>query len=306
MTGLHDTTKPKVALVGYGEVGGIFGAALAQSGARVTAYDILASDAAWLAKARERAEAAGVTLATSNAGAVNGADLVVCAVTAAQARIAGEEIARSVGKGAFVVDVNSASPQTKIACAQRIDTAGGRYVEAAVMTSVPPYGIAVPMLLGGGEAEAVLPLLASLGFNATVGATELGTVSAVKLCRSVVIKGMEALFIESMLAARHYGVADEVLASLAETFPNLDWERQATWFWQRVAQHGKRRAEEMREAAVTVGDAGIEPRMASATADVQAWIASLRAAGVFESTGLKAEFRALADSVRAKTRGSSR
>ena len=300
MSGLHDTTSRNVALVGYGEVGGIFGAALAQAGARVTAYDILASDAAWLAKARERAQAAGVALATSNAGAVSGADLVVCAVTAAQARNAGEEIARSVSKGAFVVDVNSASPQTKIACAQRIDAAGGRYVEAAVMTSVPPYGIAVPMLLGGGQAEAVLPLLSSLGFKASVGAAELGTVSAVKLCRSVVIKGMEALFIESMLAARHYGVEDEVLASLAETFPNLDWERQATWFWQRVAQHGKRRAEEMREAAVTVGDAGIEPRMASATADVQAWIASLRAAGVFESTGLKAEFRALADSVRAK------
>ena len=300
MSGLHDTTSRNVALVGYGEVGGIFGAALVQAGARVTAYDILASDAAWLAKARERAQAAGVALATSNAGAVSGADLVVCAVTAAQARNAGEEIARSVSKGAFVVDVNSASPQTKIACAQRIDAAGGRYVEAAVMTSVPPYGIAVPMLLGGGQAEAVLPLLSSLGFKASVGAAELGTVSAVKLCRSVVIKGMEALFIESMLAARHYGVEDEVLASLAETFPNLDWERQATWFWQRVAQHGKRRAEEMREAAVTVGDAGIEPRMASATADVQAWIASLRAAGVFESTGLKAEFRALADSVRAK------
>ncbi|MFO1310710.1 MAG: DUF1932 domain-containing protein [Burkholderiales bacterium] len=298
-----DTRNTRIALVGYGEVGGIFGAALAKGGAIVVAYDILAGDAAWLAPARERAEAENVTLASTNAEAVAEADLVICAVTAAQTRAASDEIARSIAKDAFVVDVNSASPQAKIACAQRVNAAGGRYVEAAVMTSVPPHGIAVPMLLGGGHADASLPLLRALGFNASVGAQALGTVSAVKLCRSVVIKGMEALFIESMLAARHYGVEDEVLASLAETFPSLDWERQATWFWQRVAQHGKRRAEEMREAAVTVRDAGVTPHMASATADVQAWIASLRAAGAFEQTGVKAEFRAMADAVRARERG---
>jgi 3-hydroxyisobutyrate dehydrogenase-like beta-hydroxyacid dehydrogenase len=119
----------------------------------------------------------------------------------------------------------------------------------------------------------------------------------VKLCRSVVIKGLEALFIESMLAARHYGVEDEVLASLVETFPNLDWERQANWFWKRVVQHGKRRAEEMREAAVTVTDTGVAPRMASAAADVQAWIAELRQSGAFEDLAGDAGFRALVDRV---------
>lgn len=292
-----DIRNYRIALVGYGEVGGIFGAALAKAGARVSAFDILAADGAWLTRARERD--GGVTVVTSNEEAVAGADLVISAVTAAQTRIAADQIARSVRKGAFVLDVNSASPQAKRACAEVVDRAGGRYVESAVMTSVPPHGIRVPMLLGGANAEPLLPALEALGFQASVGSTELGTVSAVKLCRSVVIKGMEALFIESMLAARHYGVENEVLASLEETFPSIDWERQASWFWQRVVQHGKRRAEEMREAAVTVGDAGIEPRMASATADVQAWISALRASGVFEK-GSGEGFRELADRVRAK------
>lgn len=294
---MEDVSKFRIALVGYGEVGGIFGAALAKAGARVAAFDILGADAAWLARARERDR--GVAVVTSNEEAVADAALVICAVTAAQTRTAADQIARSVRKGAFVLDVNSASPQTKRACADIVDRAGGRYVESAVMTSVPPHGIQVPMLLGGAHAEAVQPTLEALGFHASVGSASLGTVSAVKLCRSVVIKGMEALFIESMLAARHYGVEDEVLASLKETFPGLDWERQATWFWQRVVQHGKRRAEEMREAASTVGDAGIAPRMASATADVQAWIAALRASGVFEG-GSAEGFRDLADRVRAK------
>jgi 3-hydroxyisobutyrate dehydrogenase len=298
---MQDVGRLRIALVGYGEVGGIFGAALAKAGvAGVTAFDILARDAAWLERARSRD--GGVGIATTNQEAVADADLVICAVTAAQTRAAADEIARAIRKGAFVLDVNSASPRTKTACAEVVDRAGGRYVESAVMTSVPPHGIRTPMLLGGTHAEAVQPTLAALGFDAPVGSTTLGVVSAVKLCRSVVIKGMEALFIESMLAARHYGVEDEVLASLAETFPGLDWERQAAWFWKRVVQHGKRRAEEMREAAVTVNDAGVEPRMASATADVQAWVAALRASGVFEDASADAGFRDLTDRVRARKR----
>jgi 3-hydroxyisobutyrate dehydrogenase-like beta-hydroxyacid dehydrogenase len=293
-TAVIDTLR--IALVGYGEVGGIFGAALAQAGVEeVRAFDILAADAAWLARARDRDE--GVVVASTSEEAVAGADLVISAVTAAQTRAAAQEIARAVRKEAFVLDVNSASPRTKTECARIVDDAGGRYVEAAVMTSVPPHGIRVPMLLGGAHAAALQPMLAALGFDASVGSEKLGVVSAVKLCRSVVIKGMEALFIESMLAARHYGVEDEVLASLVETFPNLDWERQANWFWKRVVQHGKRRAEEMREAALTVTDAGVAPRMASATADVQAWIAELRASGVFDEVSGEAGFRKLVDRV---------
>jgi 3-hydroxyisobutyrate dehydrogenase-like beta-hydroxyacid dehydrogenase len=112
---------------------------------------------------------------------------------------------------------------------------------------------------------------------------------------------MEALAIESLLAARRYGVEREVLASLAETFPGLDWERQATWSWRRVMQHGRRRAEEMREAAATVGDTGIAPRMTTATADVQGWIAMLRAEGAFATAAPDAGWCELADLVRRET-----
>jgi hypothetical protein len=122
---------------------------------------------------------------------------------------------------------------------------------------------------------------AKLGFAATVGSTTHGVVSAIKLCRSAFVKGMEALAIEGLLTARRFGVEREVLASLAETFPGVDWERQA--MWRSVVQHGRRRAEEMREAAVTVTDARLAPRMARASADVQQWIAMLRAEGVFRA-----------------------
>ena len=297
MSAQSDISALRVALIGYGEVGGIFGAALANAGVRsVSAFDILIADAAWSADARARAERDGVVLAHGMNDAIGSSDLIISAVTAAATASAAEQIAGGC-RGAFLLDVNSASPRTKTSCAEVIQRAGGRYVEAAVMSSVPPHGIRVPMLLGGPHAAALQPTLARLGFAATVGSESYGVVSAIKLCRSIFVKGMEALAIESLLAARRYGVEREVLSSLAETFPGLDWERQATWFWRRVVQHGRRRAEEMREAAVTVADAGIAPRMATASADVQAWIAMLRAESVFASAGADATWRDLADLV---------
>jgi 3-hydroxyisobutyrate dehydrogenase len=258
---------------------------------------VLQADAAWMASARERSARDGVAICGSNREAIDASDLVISAVTAASTLDAARAIARDCRPGAFVLDVNSASPQTKTACADAVAHAGGRYVEAAMMSSVPPHGIRVPMLLGGPHADALQPVLADIGFASTVRSAEYGVVSAIKLCRSVVIKGMEALAIESLLAARRYGVEREVLASLAETFPGLDWERQATWFWQRVVQHGRRRSEEMREAAATVNGVGVDARMAAATADLQGWIAQLRAAGAFDSEAPNAGWRELADAV---------
>jgi 3-hydroxyisobutyrate dehydrogenase-like beta-hydroxyacid dehydrogenase len=293
----------RVALVGYGEVGGTFGAALASGDAvrSVAAFDVLVADASWTPRAQTRADRDGVALARDIGEAVDGADLVISAVTAPAAGAAAEAIAQACRPGAFVLDVNSATPHTKMRSADTVNRAGGRYIEAAVMSAVLPHGLRAPMLLGGPHAETALPLMTKLGFNATIGAATYGVVSAIKLCRSVVIKGMEALAIESLLTARRYGVEREVLKSLGETFPGLDWERQATYFWRRVAQHGKRRADEMRGAAATVGDAGIEPRMAAASADVQARIAALAAAGAFAEVAPDAGWRDLADCVKRRS-----
>src|ERR1700741_967039 len=162
------------------------------------------------------------------------------------------------------------------------------------MTSVPPYRIKVPLLLGGGSARDLAPLLAELGFDAKVASDKLGIASAVKMCRSVMIKGFEAMVIESFTTARAYGVEDAVLASLAETFPGTDWEKQGAYFFQRVIEHGRRRAEEGREVAETVRDAGLTPWSAEGTAERQAWVADLADDGLFGAKGTK-EFARSAD-----------
>ncbi len=288
-----DPTQWQIGLVGYGEVGRILAEDLREQDIRVAAYDIkLGGDRQ--VPLREHAARFGVALAGSHAELAESADFVISAVTASQAVPVAQACAPAIRQGAWFLDFNSASPGAKRRAAALIDAAGGRYVEGAVMTSVPPYRIKVPLLLGGRGARELAPLLVALGFDAKVASDELGVASAVKMCRSIMIKGLEAMVIESFTTARAYGVEDAVLASLAETFPGINWEKQGAYFFQRVIEHGRRRAEEVREVAETVREAGLTPWSAQGTAERQAWVADLADGGLFGERGTK-EFARSAD-----------
>jgi 3-hydroxyisobutyrate dehydrogenase-like beta-hydroxyacid dehydrogenase len=234
---------------------------------------------------RAHARQHGVALADSHVAAVANANLVVSAVTASQAVTVAQACAPGLTRGTFFLDFNSASPGAKMRAAESVNGAGGRYVEGAVMTAVPSHRIKVPLLLGGPDAAALLPVLDDLGFAAKVSSERLGVASATKMCRSIMIKGLEAMVIEAFTTARHYGVEDAVIASLNESFPAIDWNRQGAYFFQRVIEHGRRRSEEVREVAVTVSEAGLQPWSASGTAERQAWMADLADAGLFGAKG---------------------
>lgn len=270
-----------VGLLGYGEVGRILAEDLRAQSVSVRAYDLKLENASTAQPLQAHAQAHGVQLCASAAAMAAECDVLISAVTASQTLAAAQSCIARLRAGCFYLDMNSASPGIKQQAAALVDAAGGRYVESAVMTSVPPYRIRVPMLLGGTHAAALLPVLQPLGFDAKVASEQLGVASATKMCRSVMIKGMEALVIESLTAARHYGVEDAVLASLQETFPGIDWQKQASYFFQRVIEHGRRRSEEMFESAHTVSDVGMPAFAAQAIAQRQAWVADLADRGMF-------------------------
>jgi len=278
-----------IGLVGYGEVGRILAEDLRARGVEnVLVYDIkfgTADDAPLLAHAAQY----GVRPMTSHAFLARATDLVISAVTADQTVAVAVASAPTLKPGAWFLDFNSASPGTKIEAAGLVDAAGGRYVEGAVMTSIPPYRIRVPLLLGGAGAAKLSPLLDALGFRPKVASEKLGVASATKMCRSVMIKGLESMVIESFTAARAYGVEDAVVASLGETFPGIDWEKQGSYFFQRVIEHGRRRSEEVREVAQTVREIGLTPWSSQGTAERQAWVADLADQGLFGVKG-SAEF----------------
>jgi 3-hydroxyisobutyrate dehydrogenase-like beta-hydroxyacid dehydrogenase len=307
MTQLENPLHWSIGLVGYGEVGRILAEDLRAAGVeKVLAYDIkfgTDADAPLLAHAAQH----GVRPMSSHAFLASAADLVISAVTADQTVAVAVSAAPTFRPGAWFLDFNSASPGAKIAAAELIDAADGRYVEGAVMTSIPPYRIRVPLLLGGGGAAELAPQLGRLGFAAKVASERLGVASATKMCRSVMIKGFEAMVIESFTAARAYGVEDAVVASLYETFPGIDWEKQGAYFFQRVIEHGRRRSEEVREVAQTVREAGLTPWSSQGTAERQAWMADLADQGVFGVKGgagfaRSADWRIEADRILAAAR----
>jgi 3-hydroxyisobutyrate dehydrogenase-like beta-hydroxyacid dehydrogenase len=277
----------KVSLIGYGEVGKILAEDLRVQRVAVSAFDLkLRSEAG--EPMRAHALEFGVTLAESHVQAVQGADLVISAVTASQAVSVAQACAPALQDGAYFLDFNSASPGSKLRASEFVNAHGGRYVEGAVMTSVPPYRIKVPLLLGGPDAAALEPRLVALGFAPRLASERLGVASATKMCRSIMIKGLEAMVIESFTTARAYGVEDQVIASLYETFPGIDWEKQGAYLFQRVIEHGRRRSEEVREVAQTVREIGLEPWSASGTAGRQACVADLADAGLFGQKGTPA------------------
>ena len=285
-----------VGLIGYGEVGKIFSNGLKARGlAWVGAWDIIFGDALLGGAQRLHATAHGVEACESASVVCAKATLIMSAVTASNTLAVAQEIARTIRPGTVFLDLNSASPGTKQKAAALIEAAGGKYVEAGVMTSVPPYGLAVPMLVGGRHAAALADRLRTFGFDITPVSEKIGVASATKMSRSIMIKGLEALVIESYSTARKYGVEDAMIATLQETFPSIDWQKQGAYFFNRVVQHGKRRAEEMREAANTVSEAGFAPIMASAIAEKQDWVASVARDGVFNGIGKDAPWQEYAD-----------
>lgn len=269
-------TKPRVCLIGFGEVGQILATDLADA-AELSAWDVLFDkpDSIPSRALQEHNVRAG----TSAKDAAANADIVLSAVTAASDLDAAKSAAEGLKPGTFFLDFNSASPGMKQKAAAIVDGAGGRYVEAAVMSPFPPKRLATSMLLGGPHAREFLDQAQTLGFmGARFYANSVGPASATKMCRSVMIKGIEALLTESMLTARHYGVEAEVLGSLSDLLPVGDWEKLARYMISRSLEHGVRRAEEMREVAATVREAGLEPLMSSATAERQDWAAAHKSA----------------------------
>ena len=294
----------RIGLIGHGEVGKTFTSGLKDKRgvSAMGAWDLKFVDTATREAELAHCARLGVTAHGSMRELCEASDLVISAVTASSTLAVAREAAKFIGAGSVFLDLNSASPATKQQAAAAIDARGASYVEAGVMTSVPPYGIRVPMLLGGAGAVLLAELLNGWGMGARVVSDQLGVASAIKMCRSVMIKGLEALVIESYTTARKYGVEAHVLPTLQETFPSIDWEQQGGYFFSRVVQHGKRRAEEMREAATTVREAGAEPSMAAATADKQQWVADCARDGVFDGLGPDALWQDYADRLIAHSR----
>jgi 3-hydroxyisobutyrate dehydrogenase-like beta-hydroxyacid dehydrogenase len=257
--------KPRIAFIGFGEAGQAIAAGLHDaSAAQMTARDILFPQSATGDKLRRAADASGVRCAVSAADAVRQAEFVVSAVTAASSVEAAESVKAHLHGKPFFLDINSVSPGRKHDSAKLLDGAA-RYIDVAVLAPIYPARHQTPLLIAGPDSQAVAPTLAGLGMRASIAGAEIGAAAAIKMVRSVMIKGIEALTLECFLAAARAGVIDEVAASMRNNYPGLDWAKIAPYNLERMAVHGERRAAEMEEVAETLRELGVEPLMTNAT-----------------------------------------
>jgi len=276
-----------IGFVGFGEAGFTIGNGLRGAGLdHLVAYDIATDSADRGPLIRERAARSGATLVAGSRDLAAAADVIFSTVTSSSALDAAEQTAPFIGPAHVYADLNSVSPALKRRIADVITATGAAFVEVAVMAPVSPYGHRVPMLLGGPNADAFAARMAPFDMRLQVlGTTAIGTAAAVKMCRSIVVKGIEALLCECVLGAHEYSAADHVFASLQESYPGVNWKELADYSIGRVVVHGERRAREMEEVAETLRAIGIDPIMAEATARRQDWSAKLNLRVLFPPEG---------------------
>ncbi len=265
-----------VGFIGFGEAGFHLAQGLRGAGVkRIVAFDIHTNTPGRSEKIQQRADESGVNLLASNELLAENADVILSTVTANKALEAAEQNAPYLLPHHFYADLNSISPALKSSIGNLIEARGARFVEIAIMSPVPPHGHCVPMFLGGIHAQEFVKLLSPFGMNLEIISEQIGAASATKMCRSIIVKGMEALLLECVLGAVPYGADERVFATLEETMPGMNWKKMASYMVGRVIEHGERRARELEEVAVTLRDIGVEPIMTEAIVKRQDWGASL-------------------------------
>jgi 3-hydroxyisobutyrate dehydrogenase-like beta-hydroxyacid dehydrogenase len=288
---------PRVSFIGFGEAGQAIASGLRETGIeRIAAWDILfpVADGARLKAA---GEAIGVRLAKSAADVVRDTDMIISAVTAASSLEAARSVEPHLSGAPYYLDINSVSPGRKRDTAALL---GGkaRYVDVAVVAAIHPLRHKTPLLIAGPHAEAIAPLLGELEMKLNVVGADTGQAAAIKMIRSVMIKGLEALTLECFLAAARAGVLEEVTASLKNNYPTLEFNKIAVYNLERMASHGERRAAEMEESAATLRELGLDPLMVESTVKRQREMGAIGKDGSVRST-LKSGHAAMLDAISA-------
>lgn len=255
-----------LGFMGFGEAAPAIAEGLAEAGAEnLYAFDIACE--ATPGRFARRAARSGTKMLQSPAELAASCKLIFSLVTCTEAVTAATSIAGHLTPAHIYVDMNSASPEVKREVGGIVERGGAQFIEAAVMSVVPPLRHRVPVLLCGKAAPELVSTLDPFGMNLEVLGERIGAASATKMFRSIMVKGMQSLFIECVLAARHFGAEKRVLDTVTASYPGIDWNEFANYLIGRSALHAGRQSHEMEEVSHTLESIGELPIMARATAE---------------------------------------
>lgn len=271
---MSESQQFRLGFVGYGEIGSTLGRGLRGAGLEsIVAYDKYAFDGPYAALIQSRARETGVALVRSNQELADAADLIVSVTPGSASLGSADAFVGCLTDRHTFIDFASATPKIKQGVAERLAGSGALLGDGSI-EGTPKNGYAMPILVSGPAGERVRDHLVPFGMHITFVGDKLGTASGIKIIRSVLLKGIEALTDEMLLAARHYGVDEVVLASACKTLAR-PWMETVESLIPSGTIHAKRRAEELEMSAEAVADAGIDPIMARAVAARLRWKESL-------------------------------
>lgn len=257
------------AFIGFGEVAHSISKGLRHDFAEkiaLTAYDaVLGSGKPIEGTIRERAKEAGVTLADSLEAAIKDADVVFCAVQGAYSLEVGGSAREFVKNGAIYIDLTTANPAHKLALEKTFEEKGLAFVDAAMLGPLPLFLHKVPMLISGTNADRAKTIMQKCNMDVTLVEGPAGEASKIKLTRSVFMKGLQALLVETFLFARKAGVEGIVMDSIAESMDKGTFKVMAERMICADLIHAERRAHEVSDSILVMNDLGINPLMTSAT-----------------------------------------
>ncbi|MFV0513797.1 MAG: DUF1932 domain-containing protein [Jhaorihella sp.] len=276
------TGAPRLAFLGFGEAATEFSRGLSGAGfVDLAAYDVAIHGGRGEALLRDRAAQTGTRLLTDRE-AFGEADVIFAMVQPSVAGVAAEETAPFMRPGAWYVDFSSAAPSVKQAAAGVIEAAGAGYVDAGIIGSVPTSGYRVPIIMSGIGAAGIAATFTPFGMKIDVVGTTVGAAAGIKLVRSILAKGMEALYAEALLVARRTGVSDEVLDSFCAFLDARPAHDTAGILVRSHVIHAARRADEVAMSRDMVLEAGVSPHMTDAIISV---MKATAATGIAQTLG---------------------
>jgi 3-hydroxyisobutyrate dehydrogenase-like beta-hydroxyacid dehydrogenase len=285
----------KIVFIGFGEAAYHIAKGLSQEGLEgMAAFDVGLGNPQIGPVIERRARDAGVSLVKTRAQAVAGADYVLSLTSSKVAVAVAGEVLPEMQPGQIFLDLNSAAPEVKRRIAALPKKEGVLVVDAAVMGPVPLSGHKVPIALAGEGAQSFCDAMTPYGMRIEVVDAPVGGASAIKMLRSVFMKGFPQVMMECLLAAHYYGVMERILDSLEATIGGKSVRQMANQLFTPTVVHSARRASEMGEVITMLDDLGMESAM---SASAKGRLENLAALGIVDEIGIDAslDYRTIVD-----------
>lgn len=265
-----------LGLVGFGEVGSTLGQGFRNEGLiEIASYDKYAFDGPFSELIQSRAAKARVPLVKSPQELARRSEIIL-SVTPGEASIeSAEAFAPHVTAKHVFVDLASATPKIKRSAGQALRDAGANFADASIMGTPHADGHRLPILASGPAAEEFRDVMSPWGLKIELISGELGAASGIKIMRSVIAKGLEALLVECVLGARRYAIDEAVLHSFGRFMDSRPFEEIANFFLVSDVIHAERRAQEARMSVNALEEAGVDAIMTRATAERLEWVSRL-------------------------------